>query len=196
MTASALASSFPTISFEDYLETEARTEAKNEYFYGHVYMMAGGTNRHHIIAAAAVFQLTRILARKNCQVLASDARIVTPDSKAVFYPDASVHCGNTLPPLGLTATSPTLILEILSPSTKRYDLSTKRKEYFRIPSLQHYLLLDSEALEATLYSRSDSGTAWVKEPQTFTDPKSVIPLPHLKIQLKLRDLYRQTDLIP
>ena len=125
----------------------------------------------------------------------SDVRVETPNSNAVFYPNVSVHCNQTLPGKALTTKSPTLIVEILSPSTRNYDLTTKRKEYFLIPSLRHYLLIDSETVAASLYSRGEA-QVWPKEPRHFASPTDSIPLEALNIKLKLKDFYRETGLLP
>jgi Uma2 family endonuclease len=194
VTASALAKSFPVFDFETYLELELRAPNKNEFYHGHIYAMAGGTNRHHLLCTASLFELSKLLSKRNCFVLPGEAKVETPNTAAVFYPDVSVHCDQKLPLESLTTKSPILVVEVLSPSTRKYDLTTKRKEYFRIPSLRHYLVLDSEAESAILYTRDDNQT-WPKDPLTFTDPKASIPLTALKITLKLKDLYRQTGLL-
>lgn len=191
MTSAALAKSFPILSFETYLEIEANAPNKHEFYQGVIFARPGATNRHLIIASNAQFQLSRLLARRKCYVLA-EARVVTPNDAASFYADVSVHCDQVLPPSALQAQSPVLVVEVLSPSTRKLDLNAKRKEYFRILSLRHYLLLDSETQEAHLYSREADST-WPKEAERFTNPKALIPLNTVKTNLKLADLYRQTD---
>ncbi len=193
MPSAALAQSFPIIDFETYLQIESNSLHKHEFYHGIVYAMAGSTNTHLILCSAAQFQLSRLLARRKCYVLA-EARVASPGSVASFYADVSVHCDQVLPPKGLETKSPTIVVEVLSPSTRKFDLNAKRKEYFRIPSLRHYLLIDSESPSALLYTR-DANQTWPKDPQTFTSPKATIPLPALKISLKLKDLYRQTGLL-
>ena len=195
MLPSFLAQSFPVIDFDYYLWLETRTESKNEYFYGHVYGMAGGSNNHGALSANALVSLATLLSSKRCIVRGSDVRVETPNSNAVFYPDVSVHCNQTLPGKALTTKSPTLIVEILSPSTRNYDLTTKRKEYFLIPSLRHYLLIDSETVAASLFTREEA-QVWPKEPLHFSSPTDSIPLSALDIKLKLKDLYRETGLLP
>ncbi len=134
MTPSFLAQSFPVIDFDYDLWLEARSESKHEYFYGHVYGKAGGSDHHSALAVAATVAFSRLLASKYCYVRNSELLIETPNSNAAFYPDRSIHCNQK--PIGTAraARSPILILEILSSSTRDYDLTTKRKEYFLIPS--------------------------------------------------------------
>ncbi len=193
MTSAALAHSFPVLDFKSYIEIESNAANKHEFYHGLVYAMAGSTNSHLILCSAAQFQLSRLLAKRNCYVL-SEARVVTPNSVASFYADVSVHCDQVLPLKGLATKSPTIVVEVLSPSTRKFDLNAKRNEYFRIPSLRHYLLIDSETPAVLLYTR-DANQTWPKDPQSFTDPKSTIPLTALKISFKLKDLYRQTGLL-
>lgn len=195
MIPSFLAQSFPVIDFDYYLWLETRTESKNEYFYGHVYGMAGGSDNHSALAVAATVAFSRLLASKPCYVRNSELLIETPNSNAAFYPDLSIHCNQKPTGTARAAKSPILILEILSPSTRNYDLTTKRKEYFLIPSLRHYLLIDSETVAASLFTREEA-QVWPKEPLHFSSPTDSIPLSALDIKLKLKDLYRETGLLP
>ena len=194
MTATALAKALPTHTFESYLEIESRATLKYEFFQGLVYVSLSRSNDHSGIVVATLSQLSTKLGNRPCFVRQSDLKVVTPGDRAAFYPDASVFCNQSLNGKAVTASSPTLIVEVLSPSTRKFDLNAKRKEYFRIPSLRHYLLIDSESPSVLLYTRDDSQT-WPKDPLNFTDPKSSIPLTALKISLKLKDLYRQTGLL-
>jgi Uma2 family endonuclease len=190
----ALARKLPKVDFETYLEIEANANNRHEYWNGLVYAMAGGTDNHSAIGIAAVIAFVRLLESKSCYVRNSDLKIETPNSQSAFYPDLSIHCGQKPSGTAITAKSPTLILEVLSPSTRGFDLTVKRDEYFRIPTLRHYLTLDSESIEARLYTR-DANQTWPKEPQIFTDLKTLIPLSALQIKVKLKDLYAQTDLL-
>ena len=190
----ALAQALPKLDFETYLEIEANASNRHEYLNGLVYAMAGGTDNHSAIGIAAAITFGRLLNSKPCYIRNSDLKIETPDSKAAFYPDLSIHCNQKPSGKSITAKAPTLVLEILSRSTRNYDLTIKRKEYFRIPSLRHYLVLDSDFVEARLYTR-DADQTWPKDPQLFTDPKSLIPLTALNIKVRLKDLYHQTDLL-
>lgn len=194
MSGSAITKTFPVFDFKTYLDFELHATSRNEYYYGHIYAMAGGTDGHSATILAATLHFARLLASKPCFIRNSDMKIATPNANAAFYPDLSIHCNQKPNRSAITYDSPTLILEVLSPSTREYDLNTKRKEYFRIPSLRHYLLIDSETPSVLLYTR-DPNQTWPKDPLSFTDPKAAIPLTALKINLKLKDLYRQTGLL-
>jgi Uma2 family endonuclease len=194
VTASALAKSFPVYSIETYLDLEANATNRHEYSHGHIYAMAGNELSHDTIKMAVTLLFGSKLSASSCFMTSSDFKVATPNNAAVFYPDLAVHCHPRPTDKTTILSAPSLVVEILSPSTRRYDLTAKRKEYFRIPSLRHYLLIDSETLSVLLYTR-DSNQTWPKDPLTFTDPKSLIPLTALKIKVKLKDLYHQTDLL-
>lgn len=155
----ALARSLPKLDFETYLEIEANDSIRHEYWNGLVYAMAGSTLNHSSIATTAANVFGNLLSSKPCFITGSDLKIETPDSKAAFYPALSIHCNQKPSGKSITAKSPTLVLEILSPSTR------------------------------------DADQTWPKAPQIFTDPKSLIPLTALKIKVKLKDFYHQTDLL-
>lgn len=191
---SALAANLPKYDFDTYLDIEAHASNRHEYFHGYIYAMAGGELNHDTIKMTATLILGDKLSASFCFMTSSDFKVATQNRDAVFYPDLAVHCHPRPKNKTTILEAPSLILEVLSPSTRKFDLSTKRKEYFRIPSLRHYLLIDSETPSVLLYTR-DSNQTWPKDPLSFTDPKATIPLTALKISLKLKDLYRQTGLL-
>lgn len=191
---SAQAVPYPVLAFDEYLERERYAADRHEFNNGLVYMMAGGSVDHSRIALATYTALTAKLARRKCEVLGSDLRVITPDNQAAYYPDLSVHCDQKLDGKEHGSRRPILIVEVTSPSTRRFDLTTKRKEYFRIPTLCHYLVLDSESVHAQLYSR-EPGATWPKDPIKLTDLKASLALPALNLTLKLRDLYRGTEFV-
>lgn len=156
--------------------------------------MAGADLRHDTIKNNSNALFLAKLRSSSCFLTSSDFKVATAKRDVVFYPDLAIHCHARPQTPTQILDSPTLVLEILSPSTRKYDLTAKRKEYFRIPTLRHYLLLDSEAVEATLFTR-DAKATWPKDPERFSDPKSLIPLPALGFSLKLRDLYRDSGLL-
>ena len=190
MTSASSAKAYPIYDFETYLDLEANATNRNEYCHGHIYAMAGGELNHDTIKMTATLILGGKLSASTCFMTSSDFKVATQQRDAAFYPDLAIHCHPRPKAKTTILESPSFILEVLSPSTRRYDLTTKRKEYFRIPSLRHYLLIDSETPSVLLYTR-DANQTWPKDPQSFTGPKATIPLTALKINLKLKDLYRQ-----
>lgn len=78
-----------------------------------------------------------------CRVL-PDGMSVKIDAKTVFEPDALVYCGKSLDPDTIVIPEPIIVVEVLSPGTKRIDTGSKLQGYFRVASVMHYLIVDSE----------------------------------------------------
>ena len=86
---------------------------------------------------------------------------------------------------------PTVVIEVLSPSTRKIDRFTKLEEYRRQPSLRHILLIDPDAVAAKLYSRPDEG-AWSDVDLIGRD--AVVDLSAIEVALPLAALYERIDL--
>ena len=89
----------------------------------------------------------------DCEALA-DGMTVEVDAETDYEPDALVNCGPRLPPDATAATNPVIVVEVLSPSTQSVDSSEKLADYFRVPSIQHYLIVRSRRQEIIHHWRS------------------------------------------
>jgi Uma2 family endonuclease len=138
---------------DEYFNLEEIADQKYEFFGGEIFAMSGGTFNHAAIGAN-VFTALRIKLRgKSCQSTNSDMRIETP-SGLITYPDISVFCGK--PELSNNQCSllnPVVIIEVLSPSTRRYDQSDKFLLYRSIATFQDYLLIDSEKVHVQYFHK-------------------------------------------
>jgi Uma2 family endonuclease len=188
-----LAQTFPIIDFEDFERIETTTEHKLEYLHGAIYMMAGAPPRHNLLAGNCIWLLRSALAPGRCLVLSSDQHVVTPQNQADFLPDVVVVCDADVEKLSYRIHNPSLVVEVLSPSTRNHDLGAKLLEYQRIPSLRSILYLDSETATARLWQRPENAT-WPSEPKFFQSGDSVIDL-SLGVKLALRDLYEGSGLL-
>jgi Uma2 family endonuclease len=152
-------------SFDDYLELEAMSPVKHEYLDGHVWAMAGGSPRHAAIAMNVGAELMAALGDRPCQVYGSDLRVRVKATGLATYPDLTVVCGalETDPEDrgGNTATNPTLLVEVLSPSTEHYDCGEKLAHYKQIPSVREVLLIAHAEQKLELWRRTQTG--WVLE---------------------------------
>lgn len=151
------------VSPEDYLRLEREAEEKHEYVGGKVWAMAGAGYAHNRICANLTGELHVQLRGKPCFVVGSDQRLQVLNASAFVYPDLTVVCGQ--PEFNEekkpdTLLNPTLLVEVLSPSTSQYDRSDKFMLYRQIPSLRQYLVLDSLAVQAELYTLDEPGR-WV-----------------------------------
>jgi Uma2 family endonuclease len=145
----------PIITPEQYLEAERRAETKSEYFAGRVYAMAGASLEHTQIITNLLVSLHAQLRGRNCSVLASDLRLRVPATGLYTYPDVIVVCGD--PQLEDdhfdTLLNPTILIEVLSDSTERYDRGRKAEHYRTIASLHEYLLVRQDEAHIECYRR-------------------------------------------
>lgn len=179
------------MSVPDYLALEERSDQKHEYLGGVVYGMAGASIRHNDIATSVLGQLFGQLQGQSCRPMNSDVkvRIRYPDHERFYYPDAGVVCQSN-PPTESFQDFPVVLVEVLSPSTRRADEMEKREAYFTIPTLESYLLVDSERMAVTLYTRTERGF----ERQDFSSPEDELVLGGaLKLKVTLAELYERVE---
>lgn len=181
------------LTLDDYFDVELRSEARHEFLDSEILGMSGGSPRHNAVAR----NLLRILATASrgsrCAVFGSDQRVATPD-QLYTYPDLSVFCG----PLVLvggrpaTATNPTLLVEVLSDSTRDYDRGEKREKYERIPSLVDLLLVEPGFVRVEHWHRSEEG--WTRT--SHLDPSAVVRLAGCGVDVPLGEIYEDLGDLP
>lgn len=183
----------PFIAFDEYERIEKSITQRLEYFRGASYLMAGGSPRHAMIAGNCFFLLRSALSPSQCIVLPQDVHVVTPQNQADFIPDVTVVCGANVEELPHRVANPTMIVEVLSPSTRAHDLGNKLSEYQRIPSLRAILYVDSESLTVRLWQRPENST-WPSEPRFYQSPEVLIQLP-IDVRFSVQALYEGTGLL-
>ncbi len=136
------------VSVGDYLSMERSSLEKHEYYRGEVFAMSGASWNHNVIARNLNTIILPILKGKSCSMYGSDLRIHIPENTLYTYPDFSIICGTpeTTDEEKDTIVKPAAIIEILSPTTKSYDRGDKFNLYRQIPTLQEYILIDSETV--------------------------------------------------
>jgi Uma2 family endonuclease len=134
----------PKMSIEEYLEWESQQEVRHEYVNGELFAMTSGTIPHNDIALNLYTALRPHLKSRGCRINVSDVKVEVSPSSPYYYPDIVVSCD----PRDLNARKfiqyPRLIVEVLSPSTEAKDRGEKFIYYQTMPSLQEYVLIDSE----------------------------------------------------
>jgi len=173
------------ISRDDYLALEAKSDVKHEFYQGEIFAMTGGTFNHALIAGNILRHLANMLSKKPCQPMNSDMRVSTPNGLDT-YPDISVYCGKPeLADNDRSLLNPTVIIEVLSPSTRRYDRGGKFTLYRSIPSLQEYIMVDSEN-SLVEHFRKIKQDEWLLHEYKHQE---ILALTSLQIELKLTDIY-------
>ena len=172
---------------DEYLAYEADVEIKHEYIDGEIYAMSGGTRKHSLVIMNLSVAIGRRLIDSPCHAYPSDLRVKINDLRYV-YPDLSAICGDEIfmDENETTLTNPTLVVEVMSPSSEKYDTGMKSEMYRSLKSLQAYLTVDQSRVFVQLYTRQDDG--WLL--QEFDKRDQIIPLPMIKADLPLSEVYR------
>jgi len=181
------------ISPDDYLAIEVRAERKHEYFDGRIYAMAGASMNHNFIVANLTKRLNIFLDNKGCDVFGSDLRVTTPSFDSFMYPDITILCDEVKGKDDNTDTlvNPTVIIEVMSPSTKGYDIAFKFHYYKQIPSLREYILVDSTRNFVQVNKRN-ADNSWA-EPLSIIDNDGILPIEHIGFKVALADIYHKVS---
>ena len=178
------------VTAEDYLAGEASARHKHEYVDGFVHLMAGGSFNHNLIATNAIGDLHSQLTGTPCRVLNSDSKVHIKSASRTrfYYPDVTVVCGENIR-ADVYQDRPSVIVEVLSPSTRRIDDGEKREAYLHLESLATYVLLEQSFPAAVVYHRR--GTVFQRT--EFAGLEVMLPLPGIKAILSLATVYAEVD---
>jgi Uma2 family endonuclease len=175
------------VSYRDYLDVEASSEERHEYLDGQIWAMSGGTPRHSRVKTNLLLDLGGLLGNGPCQVYDSDLRVRTLETGLATYPDLTVICGPLArhPEDPDAITNPTLVAEVLSPTTEGWDRGGKFRHLGLAEALQQYVLLSQDEPLVEVYTRA--GDAW--ELRRY-GPGQRVPLPSVGGELEVDPLYR------
>ena len=140
---------------QEYLAMERQAEGKSEYFQGEIFAMAGGSEEHNLIALNIASELRNQLKGKPCRVYPSAMRVWIPAYEKYTYPDVTVVCGQPQfqDEVRDTLLNPTVIIEVLSPSTEKYDRGKKFERYKSLLSVTDYILVAQDEALLDHYAR-------------------------------------------
>jgi Uma2 family endonuclease len=182
------------ISEAQYLKMERAAEFKSELRDGRAYAMAGASERHNLITGNTFVSLHNQLRGRPCRVYPSDMRVKAAAVGFYTYPDISVVCGRPefTDDTRDTLLNPTVIVEVLSPSTADYDRGEKFERYRQLPSLSEYLLVSQTRPLVEHYVRQPDGKWLLTEYRELSD---VVELPSIGCRLALAEIYEQVTVI-
>jgi len=181
------------ITPEEYLQIERAAEFKSEYFAGEMFAMAGGKAKHSLLKANLIREIGNRLKGRPCRVYDSDLRVLVSATGLFTYPDATVVCGPLDVFDGDNLTNPTLLVEVLSDSTEKYDRTTKFDHYRKIPSLKEVLFVSQEQPIVELFHREEDGS-W-----KLTDARGLeasIELSSISVSVPLAEIYDNVEFQP
>jgi Uma2 family endonuclease len=173
---------------EAYLALERAAPYKSEYFAGEMFAMSGASRRHNLISLNVGAELRTQLRHRPCEVYTSDMRVKVSPTGLYTYPDVVVVCGEPEfeDTTGDTLLNPTLLIQVLSPSTEDYDRGRKFEHYRAIPSLQEYLLVSQERAHIVQYVRH-SEVSWLLSDTSGLD--GAIALRAIGCEVALSEIY-------
>jgi Uma2 family endonuclease len=189
------------MTVEQYLALDESSDAKYEYLDGYVFMlrppssaydsqaadMAGGSVAHAALCARMASLLDQALTDTDgsCMVYTSDARM-KPAERQYLYPDLTVACGEQA---GSMLSNPTVVIEVLSPTTEKRDRGAKFKTYKTLPSVQEYMLIGSEYRAIEIHRRE--GNFWRQYHYREGD---LVELTSIGVSFSFDEVYRRIRL--
>jgi Uma2 family endonuclease len=141
----------------EYLEWEEQQDIKHEYINGQVFAMTGGTIPHNDIAFNLASGLRNHLKGSKCRVNIADAKVGVSETGQFTYPDVVVSCHPKDKKALKFIQFPSLVVEVLSPSTEAYDRGGKFQLYRQIPTLQEYVLISADKVGLDCFRLNDRG---------------------------------------
>jgi Uma2 family endonuclease len=171
----------------EYLARERLAETKSEYLNGEIRAMTGASRRHNLIVSNLSREISGQLRGGPCESYIGDMRVKVSASGLYTYPDVVVAC----PPIQFedaevdTLLNPTVIVEVLSPSTEQHDRGEKFRQYRRLGSLREFILVAQDAPRIERYLRQ--GDVWVLSDVSGLD--STLALESIRCTVSLADIY-------
>ena len=174
------------LSVEEYLAAERSAEVRHEYVDGELFAMTGASRAHDAIALNVAAALLEHLRGGPCRVALADMKVRVESLNRFYYPDVVVSCNAVAEePDDYVETRPTLVVEVLSPSTAATDRREKRLGYQTIPSLQEYVLVHQDRVAMEVFRRQ--GELWTRAEHTAGER---VVLASLGFEVEPLDLYR------
>lgn len=191
----AVANPAPRLSEAEYLEIERKAEFKSEFYDGEMFAMSGGSRWHSLISANVGGELRQALKGRGCVVFESNLRVKVESTGLYTYPDVTVACEEQrfADDEMDTLLNPTLIVEVLSDSTEKYDRGEKFQYYQLIPSLKEYMLVSQHVARVELFVREGGGTWRLHQAEGL---EATITSPTLGLTLELKEIFANVKFEP
>lgn len=175
-------------TFAEYLAYDRESETRYEFYDGEIFAMSGATRKHNLVNGNVYAALRPQVSSRGCEIYASDMRVRIPATDLSTYPDVVVVCGEPRfeDETEDTLLNPTLIVEVLSPSTEDYDHGKKFAHYRTLPSLQLYVMAAQDEVRVELFERQKDDR-WILSESRDVD--AALDLSAVGATLALREVY-------
>ena len=180
-------------SLEEYFELDRNSDERLEYWNGEIFSMSGVSREHATVEMNISISLGGRLRAKGCQLFPANIRIKVPSLPPYRYGDLSALCGKAVFEKigGVDAlTNPSLIIEILSPSSEAFDRGDKFTYYKSIPSFSEYLLIAQHRPHVSQFTKQSDGIWVFREFNTLAD---TVKLESLSVELSLKEIYQNVS---
>ncbi|MGB3557977.1 MAG: Uma2 family endonuclease [Geitlerinemataceae cyanobacterium] len=174
------------MSAQEYLAWEPTQEERYEYWDGEVVCMSGATRNHNRVSGNCFKLLDEALTDRPCEVYIVDVKVQVEPGRKYFYPDVVVTCDDRDPQF---LQFPSLIIEVLSPSTEAFDRGKKFAKYRQSTTLQEYVLVQVDRPGVEVFRRNEQGR-WVLWEYGLDDR---LRLESVDVEIAISDLYRQVQ---
>ncbi|MCC6363505.1 MAG: Uma2 family endonuclease [Bryobacterales bacterium] len=178
---------------EEYLAVERAAEIRSEFYEGEMFAMSGGTHVHSRLQVRMISELEARLTGGRCTVYSSDLRIKISETGLYTYPDVSVVCGRPLfaDDRKDSLLNPSLIVEVLSPSTESYDRGRKFEHYRPVETLRDYILVSQDRVLVEHYARQEAA-AWLL--RTYSQLEEELHIDSVSVAVPLSAIYHGIEL--
>ena len=177
------------LTVSEYLQLELDSKIRHEYIGGEIYAMTGASEQHNLIRGNIYVKLRQHLRGSGCQVFSSDMKVKIEELDIFYYPNISVTCDSEEREKYFLK-SPCLIVEVLSPATKRIDKQEKLVNYLEIHSLQEYVLVSQDRVKVEIYRRDEGGN-WTA---IAFEEKDVLSLESVGLKMTMAEVYEDVDI--
>jgi len=170
-----------------YLDAEQDAQVRHELIDGYVYAMTGASDKHNKISVNIAHQFMSRIREQTLPCFPYTADMKVKVQNNFYYPDVMVVCDNNDKESEFYKTKPTIVIEVLSPSTRRIDKTVKRLAYQSLSTLQEYVLIEQDKAEIEVFTRS---SGWQAEYYYLGDS---ITFASIGVLVRVEDIYYQVN---
>lgn len=181
----------PTYTPEEYLALERAAEYRSEYLDGEIFAMSGASEAHNLIVGNIARHLGNQFEEGPCRVYTNDMRVRVSPNRMYTYPDVVAVRGprEFADDQGDTLLNPTVVFEVLSPSTEAYDRGEKFARYWRLASLTDYVLVAQDQMRVEHFTRQGDG--WFVT--AAGAPEDIVHLDAIDATLTVQAIYENVE---
>jgi Uma2 family endonuclease len=178
-------------SADEYLALEENAEYRSQFYMGEIFAMAGASRKHNAISMNTSSNLHFQLRSRDCEIYQNDMRVKVTET-LYTYPDIAIVCGK--PQIekkrGENLLNPVVLIEVLSPSTEKFDRGEKAQLYRSMPSLKEYVLISQDKSYVEHFIRQENGGWLLKE---YSEMSETLRLPNIGCEVALSEIYAKVD---